>query len=176
MSTPKLVDLATGQEIPVTREVTFGREGADVLLSDDQASRHHAAVAPVRGGIAVRDLGSRNGTFVNDQQVTAETLLSDRDTIQIAASAWRVSLPSAAPAADPRPGGGRGDVPAPEAPAASRVHRQPVLAPAATPAFSDASKDGRRVGSAARQIEAAVVSYAVVAATAVAVVAYLLTR
>ena len=40
----------------------IGREGADLIIDDHKLSHRHAAVPPVPGGIAIRDLGSRNGT------------------------------------------------------------------------------------------------------------------
>ena len=45
----------------------LGREHADA--SDDRISRAHASVTIDRAGVFVRDLGSRNGTFVNSHQI-----------------------------------------------------------------------------------------------------------
>ena len=41
----------------------------DVLLTDKAVSRVHAEVLPAKGGALVRDLGSRNGTWVGDARV-----------------------------------------------------------------------------------------------------------
>jgi predicted Zn finger-like uncharacterized protein len=62
--------------------VVLGRGGADVHLEDAEVSRHHARLE-MRGGRAViRDLGSTNGTFVNDVKV-AEAEIEDRGEFRI---------------------------------------------------------------------------------------------
>ncbi|HVT03636.1 MAG TPA: FHA domain-containing protein [Thermoanaerobaculia bacterium] len=49
----------------IENEITIGREG-DVRVPDEYLSRKHFAVTPDgQGGARVRDLGSRNGTFLN---------------------------------------------------------------------------------------------------------------
>jgi DNA-binding NtrC family response regulator len=42
----------------------------DLVLSDDTVSRHHCELARVAEGVLVRDLGSTNGTRVQDARVT----------------------------------------------------------------------------------------------------------
>jgi general secretion pathway protein E len=55
--------------------ITIGRQPDNaVVLPDDMTSRHHCVIEPWSGGFRVRDLGSSNGTRVNDQKVTNETL------------------------------------------------------------------------------------------------------
>jgi DNA-binding NtrC family response regulator len=39
-------------------------EGASLVLADDAVSRHHLELRPMPNGVAVRDLGSKNGTFI----------------------------------------------------------------------------------------------------------------
>ena len=52
--------------------LTIGREGggADVQLPDPDVSRSHAAVECHGARIVLRDLGSRNGTFVGEGRVS----------------------------------------------------------------------------------------------------------
>src|SRR5207244_13653359 len=51
---------------------TAGRaETNDVVLTDERVSRVHAAFERVAGEWLVRDLGSRNGTFVDGDRVLA---------------------------------------------------------------------------------------------------------
>ena len=51
-------------------KVVIGREDVDLALDDPEISRHHAAIE-VRGeDVLLLDLGSTNGTFVGDQQIT----------------------------------------------------------------------------------------------------------
>jgi transcriptional regulator with AAA-type ATPase domain len=48
------------------RPITIGASpAADLVLNDRAVSGLHARVEPARGGLVVRDLGSRNGTFVD---------------------------------------------------------------------------------------------------------------
>jgi ABC-type multidrug transport system ATPase subunit len=76
------------------REITFGEKNVlgigrdpsnDVVLDSPLVSRYHAAVEKVGQRYRLRDLGSTNGTFVNDQRISAETWLKAGDTIRIAA-------------------------------------------------------------------------------------------
>jgi len=50
--------------------------------ADLDASTRHAAVLQSGDGYVVRDLGSRNGTFVNGQRIAADTALADGDVIR----------------------------------------------------------------------------------------------
>jgi sigma-B regulation protein RsbU (phosphoserine phosphatase) len=55
--------------------VVLGRDpGCDIPLDDLGASRRHATVGPEDGGYVIKDLGSKNGTFVNDQPVPSARL------------------------------------------------------------------------------------------------------
>jgi hypothetical protein len=73
-----LVPLAAGRPFSVAyedmargRSVTLGRtDGNDVVVHDNSVSRRHARISVVQGlGAAICDLGSVNGTFVDDQRV-----------------------------------------------------------------------------------------------------------
>ncbi len=56
-----------------------GREDAQVLLSDDSVSRRHATIQWNGAQHVVEDLGSVNGTFVNDCRVMSKELsIGDR--------------------------------------------------------------------------------------------------
>jgi pSer/pThr/pTyr-binding forkhead associated (FHA) protein len=66
-------------------EVVLGRsEGCDVQLPGRAVSRRHARILQTDGGYLLADLDSKNGTFVNGQEVVASYLLRDGDEIQIA--------------------------------------------------------------------------------------------
>jgi S1-C subfamily serine protease len=66
--------------------IALGRDPlADVRFDAEQdldASAKHAAVLLRDGGYAVRDLGSRNGTYVNGRRVSGDTPLADGDVIR----------------------------------------------------------------------------------------------
>jgi hypothetical protein len=76
---------AQGTDFPLSqgRELIIGRlSAANIVIIDNKASRRHASVAIVEDQITIQDLGSRNGTFVNNQRVTRATL-QPGDQIQI---------------------------------------------------------------------------------------------
>jgi len=60
---------------PVAGAVTIGRGGdSSIVLESDAISRRHARVQFKDGGWWVSDLGSTNGTYVNDEPVTERRL------------------------------------------------------------------------------------------------------
>lgn len=72
--------------------VTIGRHPDNTIpLSDDLSSRFHCAVeSDGVGGFSVRDLGSRNGTKVNDQRVK-EARLRPGDVLRVGAHEFVLS-------------------------------------------------------------------------------------
>jgi two-component system, NtrC family, sensor kinase len=61
----------------------IGREShCDIHFSDTETSRNHAEIEGINGEFRLRDLGSSNGTFVNQQRVS-ESVLHHGDRIQI---------------------------------------------------------------------------------------------
>src|SRR5579872_5471309 len=64
---------------PLINGVVFGRDAsAGVPLPGNEASRRHAEVTRVGPVPTLRDLGSRNGTWVNGRRIT-ETPIGPRD-------------------------------------------------------------------------------------------------
>ncbi|UCF67225.1 MAG: FHA domain-containing protein [Acidobacteriota bacterium] len=85
-----------GSSFPITRSrVLIGRGQVEISLADQKISRRHASLE-VYGGTCVllKDLGSTNGTFVNDQRVTT-TELQDGDEIRVGTT--RLTITIAAP-------------------------------------------------------------------------------
>ena len=77
-----------GQSWILDREsVTIGR-GADceISLPERAVSRHHARVERRSQGYLLMDLGSKNGTHVNGQEIREPYWLQDGDEVQIALS------------------------------------------------------------------------------------------
>jgi len=69
---------------------TIGRGShADVRLVDRCASRVHCEISELNGTLVVRDLESRNGTFVNGQCVE-ESLLLPGDRLTVGSSRFEV--------------------------------------------------------------------------------------
>ena len=81
----------TGQTIELTDEVVIGRENADVTIDDDQISRRHAVVRSVVGAVEVEDLGSSNGTFVDEQRIEAPTRVGGGAKIRLGATVLEVT-------------------------------------------------------------------------------------
>jgi pSer/pThr/pTyr-binding forkhead associated (FHA) protein len=65
--------------------VTIGADASNgaVVDGDDSVSRLHAVVENYGAGWAVRDLGSRNGTYVNGERVLSERALRSGDELRI---------------------------------------------------------------------------------------------
>jgi len=74
-----------GKIYPLTDElVQLGREGP-VRVADQMASRQHAEVFAIGDMYFIRDLGSRNGTYLNDERLPADdqSLLRMGDLVRI---------------------------------------------------------------------------------------------
>lgn len=66
------------------KEVTLGRDRSCVLsIAADGVADRHCVLRPTPQGIAVRDLGSPLGTFVNGARITEETLLEPGDILEV---------------------------------------------------------------------------------------------
>ncbi len=67
-------------------EATVGRgPDAAIYVSDDEISRRHATLTPLGGDrVVVKDLGSRNGTFVNGARVVGEANVGPEDNLAFA--------------------------------------------------------------------------------------------
>lgn len=65
--------------------VVVGRSSENqIVVRDERVSRKHAEVFHHKGGWAVRDLGSRNGTKVDQTPINGEHSLVDGETISVA--------------------------------------------------------------------------------------------
>lgn len=77
-----------GHHWPIEGDGTLIGRGSDcdVILPERQVSRHHARIERVaEGAYALYDLGSKNGTYVNGEEVRDRPrLLRDGDEIEIA--------------------------------------------------------------------------------------------
>jgi pSer/pThr/pTyr-binding forkhead associated (FHA) protein len=74
-----------GREHPLTNEcVTIGRAlENDVVITSKRVSREHARVRREGWRVILEDLGSTNGTFLNDERVLTSMELHDGDRITI---------------------------------------------------------------------------------------------
>ncbi|MDJ0755481.1 MAG: FHA domain-containing protein [Ardenticatenaceae bacterium] len=66
-------------------EFLIGRGGeCDLILPERQVSRHHVRITRENDRYILHDLGSKNGTHVNGQQLHGSVTMKDGDQIQIA--------------------------------------------------------------------------------------------
>ena len=74
----------TGSRFTLSKDVTLiGRHPeSDILLDDITVSRRHAEVIKTASALIVRDLGSLNGTYVNQTRVD-EFALKHGDELQV---------------------------------------------------------------------------------------------
>jgi pSer/pThr/pTyr-binding forkhead associated (FHA) protein len=72
-----------GKIYAMTGTLVVGRSSdADICIPIDEISRQHAKLQGAAAGAVVEDLGSANGTFVNDQRVHTPTLLKAGDEVR----------------------------------------------------------------------------------------------
>lgn len=103
----KLVVLAgakEGTEIPLKKDkFVIGRaKEANLRAGSEAISRQHCVIRRRDAGWTVRDLGSRNGTYVNDVRIEAETPLVVGNELRVGPLRFRVA-PIVAPAVVPPP-------------------------------------------------------------------------
>ncbi len=78
-----LFDNRPTQVISITDIITIGRDSNnDIQIIDVKVSRRHSAVERRKGFYVLKDLGSRNGTFLNGVQVK-ESNLTSGDRIRV---------------------------------------------------------------------------------------------
>ena len=83
-----------GSSVPLTgNTITLGRSASNTVVLDDEfVSSHHARVYtdPATGKWAVEDLGSTNGTVVNQQRLNAPMILGTRIPVRIGATTFEL--------------------------------------------------------------------------------------
>ncbi len=83
--------LAPGTALEVAEQVVLGRgPGADIRLDDDYASARHARIVRDGHSLVLEDLGSTNGTFLNDAPLHGPQPLHRGDRIRIGEAEFSV--------------------------------------------------------------------------------------
>ena len=73
-----------GERVEVDVAVTIGRSpDCDIQLNDTYLSTRHARVANDGGDLTIEDLGSTNGTYVNQEILTGRVRLERGDIVQV---------------------------------------------------------------------------------------------
>jgi pSer/pThr/pTyr-binding forkhead associated (FHA) protein len=80
-----------GQRTEIRRGTEIGRDAPDIRLGhDSRASRLHARITPNPDGtIQIEDLGSTNGTFVNQQRISS-TIARAGDVLKVGETQFRI--------------------------------------------------------------------------------------
>jgi hypothetical protein len=83
-----------GKEIKIpTPQCVIGREeGCDLRINNDAISRKHCVIVTTENEVMVRDLNSRNGTFVNEERVAGDAVLLNGDTLRIGTKQFEMLL------------------------------------------------------------------------------------
>ncbi len=66
------------------KELTLGRASTNsIMLEDNSVSRSHAVLQSTGHGFTVRDIGSRNGTFLNNKKIQGDMPVKHMDAIKV---------------------------------------------------------------------------------------------
>lgn len=84
--------LAPGDRFPLRPVTSLGRDlGNTIVLPDPAVSAEHALLALRDGHWWLEDLGSTNGTYLNDVRIAQPTLVVPGDVIRIGHTRLRLS-------------------------------------------------------------------------------------
>jgi len=75
-----------GRKWAITGELLIGRgEDCDIVIPDRQVSRFHLKLTPyIDKPVEIKDLGSKNGSFLNGKKISGSANIKDGDQIKIA--------------------------------------------------------------------------------------------
>ena len=74
------------QQIPLVSKITIGRDRKNsIVVPDGMVSHFHAVIQKIKDDYYIKDLGSTNGTFVNNLELPEGNYvkLESNDTIRI---------------------------------------------------------------------------------------------
>ena len=155
---------SVGHSVELDRDLIVGRTDGDVIVADARVSRRHAAVRIEGGRVIVEDLGSANGTWLNEARLLGPRALSPGDRIRVGDTSLEVRFD---PVPVPLPGG---------------LAAPPLANPAVEPSPAEpfgalaAATVAPRRPAQSRLIGPLVFSVAVTVATAIALVVYFAVR
>lgn len=87
----RVIEFGRGRSVDVISPLTIGRAAAaGLVLSDSEVSRRHARLETESGRVFVRDLQSRNGTFLNGERLDAAIEVRVGDAIDVGATRLQI--------------------------------------------------------------------------------------
>ncbi|HEY3786512.1 MAG TPA: FHA domain-containing protein [Steroidobacteraceae bacterium] len=96
-----LKKLPDGPEVPLSGELSVGRSPESGLkLVQGRPSRNHALLSISEGSVFVEDLGSTNGTFVNDRRIDSKVRLKSNDKLRFDVEQYLFRIETAGSPAD----------------------------------------------------------------------------
>ncbi|MGI5863626.1 MAG: diguanylate cyclase [Myxococcales bacterium] len=80
-----------GKRYPIEgKELTVGRDfGNSIVVDLDNVSRRHCRFSNRDGKVFLADLGSTNGTYLNDEEVVQETVLRSGDLVKVGGAIFK---------------------------------------------------------------------------------------
>jgi pSer/pThr/pTyr-binding forkhead associated (FHA) protein len=82
---------------------SIGRhDDCQIRIKSSQVSRRHCELFEAGGKLAIRDLGSSNGTFVNGKKITGQQVLKSGDELTVGTVTLRVSKLGQGAAGEPK--------------------------------------------------------------------------
>lgn len=148
MTSIYLKSVSGDKKVELQGEIVAGREqDCDLVLTEGHPSRRHARIKVEGDDVWIEDLGSTNGTFVNDSKVESAVKLGAGDRIRFDAEEFdvvddRAPAADAAPAADSNATVLRAPPPSmgskADAPAGGKAAPDEAAAPAPAPAAESA--------------------------------------
>jgi pSer/pThr/pTyr-binding forkhead associated (FHA) protein len=154
-----------GRRLALSGPVTVGRFDTDLELNDAEVSREHAVLRPQSdGSLEVEDLGSTNGTWVNEHRTTRSAVLQPGEQLRVGSTVFRLGGgdPATLAAASP-PTQERLLPPEPRAPTVARIAAPTVR-----------RRRGQR--SAALLKAPTILTFVVIGLTAIALLVYFVAR
>lgn len=79
-----------GQRFDFDSELTIGREDQQLTVDDPGMSRRHATVSVSGDTVTIQDLGSLNGTFVNEARVDSSAPIVQGDVVRLGNTSFLV--------------------------------------------------------------------------------------
>ena len=72
-------------------DVLIGRSQTDIMLKDSEVSRRHCKISCYNDLVVLQDMGSANGTLLN-QNLVRKAFLNDQDKIQVGGTVFQFEM------------------------------------------------------------------------------------